>query len=40
VAGPADRDLLVTWHEEFGREIGEAPGNVGEAVADRIGHGA
>ncbi|MYS24688.1 Predicted acetyltransferase, GNAT family, partial [Streptomyces sp. DvalAA-14] len=39
VAGPADRALLLRWHEEFARDIGEPlPGGEG-AVDDALGRG-
>jgi GNAT superfamily N-acetyltransferase len=38
-AGPADRPVLVAWHEAFSQEIGEAAGNAGGAVDARTGDG-
>ncbi len=36
LAGQEDRHLLMTWYEAFVREMGDAPGNLGNAVDDRI----
>jgi RimJ/RimL family protein N-acetyltransferase len=39
VAGQGDRDLLVDWHEAFGRESsGAGPEDARRAVADRLSH--
>ncbi len=38
-ATTADRDLLLSWYEAFGRDTGALPGNeVARAVDDRLGH--
>jgi len=39
VAGQGDRDLLVDWHEAFGRESsGAGPEDAARVVADRLSH--
>ena len=38
VAGESDRDLLLSWYDAFGQEVGEA-GHHREAVDDRISYG-
>ncbi|HZN18033.1 MAG TPA: GNAT family N-acetyltransferase [Micromonosporaceae bacterium] len=39
VASEADRDLLLDWHEAFGREVGEASPTIAGQVDDRLGYG-
>ncbi|HET8658207.1 MAG TPA: GNAT family N-acetyltransferase [Micromonosporaceae bacterium] len=39
VAAGADRDLLLVWHEAFGREVGEASSTVADQVDDRLSYG-
>ena len=36
VAGPADRDLLVSWYQAFLRDTGSGPRDVGPAVDERL----
>jgi GNAT superfamily N-acetyltransferase len=38
VAGPADRELLIEWHEAFGREAGTVGDDAARMVDDRLSH--
>lgn len=39
VAGPAERELLVSWYEAFAREAWTAGGAAGALVDDRLAYG-
>jgi ribosomal protein S18 acetylase RimI-like enzyme len=38
-AEPADRDLLVRWHHDFGRDVGETEAHLERAVDDKLRYG-
>jgi GNAT superfamily N-acetyltransferase len=39
VAGPADTELLLAWHDAFAQEAGTAASGTNRIVADRLSHG-